>query len=135
MIRLRTLLPLLAALVVALPAMASDPLTVNPFHNFVNPRDVDDNGLVTSRDLLLVFDALHDQQADPLARQLAASEQYYWDTNNSGTLTPNDGLIIINHLLRAQSVPEPASLVTGGIALAGLAGFCWRRRKRAVSAR
>ncbi len=122
---------LLAALAVVLGATtaSADPALDNPLHNYSLATDVDANGLVTPRDLLLVFNELQRGDVDPLTAQLQSSETYYWDTNDSGTITPNDALRVINTLL-TQPVPEPGAVISGGIALAALLGLCWRRRRR-----
>ncbi len=113
MIRLRIFVLLAAIALLLVPGVASADLVENPLHNYNIATDVDANGEVTPRDLLLVFNELNRGDADPLTAQLQYSEMYYWDTNNNGTVTPNDALWVINQLL-VKPTPEPGTVVTGG---------------------
>lgn len=116
----RLLIAIVALLLVPSMALASGAL-----HNNTNGLDVDNNGLVTPRDLLLVINDLQRLSNPPTVTPLASTTQYFTDTNNSGFISPIDALLVVNHL----AVPEPSSIVTAGAALAALAGFAYRRRR------
>ncbi len=66
------------------------------FQNPRNPYDVDDNGEVTPRDVLLGVNRIN-------ARSAAGGEgeggvTYYYDVNGDGYQTPNDILQVVNHI-------------------------------------
>ena len=59
-----------------------------------DPLDVDGNGRVTSRDALLVINAIHaGVQVDPKVKP-----KYFWDVDASGSITASDALRVINRL-------------------------------------
>jgi hypothetical protein len=101
-------------------------------HNAGLPADVDANGAVDVTDLNLVFDVLRAHEATPLVAPLASEASYLWDTSGNGRVNSQDALVVINYLLTAP-VPEPTTVISAGLALAGFAGFCWRRRRTAIS--
>lgn len=89
-------------------------------HNAARPLDVNDDALVSPRDLLIVVNNL--QQSDgPTASPLAAGDPtatpvaaatYYLDVTGDGIVSPRDALAIINYLLLQGSVPQamPAAI-------------------------
>jgi MYXO-CTERM domain-containing protein len=97
----------------------------SPWHNPNNPLDVDNNGAIRPRDVLLIANQIQSQQSPALAG-LADGPEYFWDTSNDNKVTPRDALLVVNHLLMT---PEPSSIVTAALAVLGLGGYCWRRRR------
>jgi hypothetical protein len=92
------------------PSNPAPPTTPNPptdptpppvvqWSNPANAMDVDGNGLVEPRDLLLVIDALNRYGAGSLITRTIASS-HYLDVNGEDDLTPRDALLIIDHLNR-----------------------------------
>lgn len=63
---------------------------LNVHHNFHTPEDVDHNGQITPRDVLIQINALNDH--------LTAVTDFLPDVNADGRLTPIDPLIVINRL-------------------------------------
>lgn len=115
----------LAALAILLSGLSV--ANAYPLHNFNNPRDVDNNGVVDSVDLSLVVDQIRLQQNEQFILPLQQTATIYPDTSNDAKLTPNDVLIVANYLLRAT--PEPATVVSAMFGLAAFAGFCWRKHR------
>ena len=113
----------------------------NPQHNIANALDVDNNGLITARDLALVLDAmerahaLSPGSANPLATiagpiSAQSAPTFYPDTNNDGIVSPMDPLLLLDHFaVAAVAAPEPSSLISAGLGLAMLVGYAWRRRR------
>jgi hypothetical protein len=121
------LLLAMAAVFGAASAATAD--TLSPLHNPINGLDVDGNTRINARDALLVInELLKPHTADMTATALVETDSstFFWDTNNDFRVTARDALLVINHL---TVVPEPASFVLGGTALAAFAAFAWRRRR------
>jgi hypothetical protein len=110
----------------------SDLTSENLMHNAINPLDVDANGLVSPRDLLLVLVKLDDLHPSgpplisPLATAATPEPTFFWDTNNDGIVSPMDALLVIDHLSVA---PEPSSIISATMGLAFLAAYAWRRKR------
>ena len=126
----KTILMLAAALIAltARPVFADTSPENLSLHNASLPADVDSNGTVDVTDLNLVFDVLRAHEATPLVAPLASDTTFLWDTTGDGRVNSQDALIVINYMLTAP-VPEPTTVITAGLALAGFAGICWRRRR------
>jgi hypothetical protein len=117
--------------------------SITPYTNPLNALDVDDNGLVQPRDVVLVINRL-DAEADAKTANLDASQtvavlasapaspQYYWDTNRDGAITPADALMVINRLNSVSIAPEPSTMVMAGMGLLALFGCAWRRARRST---
>jgi|GEM_PF-2369523 len=116
------------------PALAATAPENLSLHNASLPADVDGNGAVDVTDLNLVFDVLKAHEATPLVAPLESEASYLWDTSGNGRVNSQDALIVINYMLTAP-VPEPTTVITAGLALAGFAGICWRRRRGTAVAR
>ncbi len=123
----------LMALIVG-PALADSAPENLSLHNASLPADVDGNGAVDVTDLNLVFHVLKAHEATPLVAPLESEASYLWDTSGNGRVNSQDALIVINYMLTAP-VPEPTTVITAGLALAGFAGICWRRRRGTAVAR
>jgi hypothetical protein len=114
---------------------------INPYTNPLDALDVDDNGLIQPRDLVLVInrlEALDDAKKANLnaAHTLSAlaatpaAPTYFWDTNADGSVTPIDALMVINHLNSNASIaPEPSTMVLAALGLLTLFGCVWRRKR------
>ena len=140
-------LKLLGALF-ALVAVAGIARADSPWYNAADPLDVNNSGSVTPLDALIVINELltMNSMSNPGAvpnvsapgvasPNVSTSPSYYWDVNDSGTVTPLDALIVINQLNAApNSVPEPSTIVSAGIGLAALAFGRALHRKRANKA-
>lgn len=128
--KINTLL-LFAALALSASTVLADTAPENlSLHNAALPADVDASGAVDVTDLNLVFDVLRSHNAAPLVAPLASEASFLWDTSGNGRVNSQDALIVINYLL--APVPEPTTVVTAGLALAGFAALCWRRRNAAA---
>jgi hypothetical protein len=125
----RTLSLVAAAVVLAMaaPLYGESP---NPFHNSSNPLDVDNNGSIRPRDVLLIANRIQTQNSPALAG-LREGPSYFWDTSDDNRVTPRDALLVVNHIL---TVPEPSSIVTGALAAVALGGYCWRKRRGRATA-
>jgi Dockerin type I domain len=125
--KLKFLLAMAAVLGAGSAATADSNLS--PLHNPINGLDVDGNTRINARDALLVInELLKPNTAGTTATALAETDTttFFWDTNNDFRVTARDALLVINHL---TVVPEPASFVLGGSALAAFAACAWRRRR------
>ncbi len=100
-------------------------------YNVGLPADVNNDGQVNTHDLDLIFNVLRDPPATPLVAPLEASPNFYWDTSGNGRVNSQDALVVINYML-TNTVPEPSTVVTGGLGLAAMLGYCWRRRRTAT---
>ncbi len=117
---------------VAIPQVASNPLS---------PLDVNADSLVTPLDVLIVFNAMlqaNAQATSPAAAPLATEptvtpsatlveqKQYFVDVNGDGIVSPLDALIVINHLLgqttvTASAAPADEQAVTPSLVVASAA--------------
>lgn len=88
------------------------------FHNPVNPLDVDNDGLVTPRDALIVINQLNAQ--GPSITD-ALQDALFIDTTDDGWVTARDVLEIINYLNGPEGEPETLDEISRDVALA-LAG-------------
>jgi hypothetical protein len=134
---LRLLLTFLAIVAMANVASAQSYLET-PQHNPINGLDVDDNGLITPRDLLIVIDSLQQANAHNAALPLlavasmastAGTTPLFVDTNADGHLSPADVLVLVDHFAVTAVAPEPSSLISAAIGLFMMAGYAWRRRR------
>ncbi len=115
---------------------ATVPIPDDPLHNYMNPYDVNGNGLVSPLDALLVINELERLHGSSntvnslvLGATAAATPTFYWDTTGDGTVSPLDVLVVINQL-NSPVVPEPSTAVMSSIGLALLGGYLWRRKRR-----
>jgi hypothetical protein len=126
---MQTLAAIAIVCTLAAPLWAAD--ATNPMHNFTNPVDVDNNGIVRPRDFLLVANRLQSQNSQAV-HGLAEGPTYFWDTTNDNRVTPRDALLVANHLL---ATPEPSTIASGALGLLALTGCCWRLRRNRRSQR
>jgi hypothetical protein len=83
-------------------------------HNLANPTDVDNDGQVIPRDVLLVINALiaeYSPELLPVSYRPASSMSV--DVSGNGTLEALDALLIINELNHPNPQPSDATLATG----------------------
>ncbi len=80
---------------------ASDSQTSGQFHNRIRPTDVNNDGITTARDALIVLNHLAIHGSGPI-RGIASTREYYLDVNEDGQSTSNDALRIINFLTRLR---------------------------------
>lgn len=105
---------------------------LNPIalHNNADGLDVDNNGLVTPLDALIIINHLQPRtSAQVQASMLSSGSTFFMDTSNDHLVSPIDALLVINHL---SIVPEPSTIVSGALGIMMLAGFAWRRRRLRV---
>ncbi len=77
-------------------------------HNAAFPQDVNDDGRVSTGDVLVVVNTLL-RAASPLAATTqTASQQYYVDVSGDGRVSTNDVLMVVNYLLRQAATPQAA---------------------------
>ena len=69
-----------------------------PWHNKVNPLDINDDGATSSIDVLVVINELNSNGSYQLPKPRSGTGAPYYDVNQDGQLTPSDPLQIINHL-------------------------------------
>jgi len=72
------------------------------WHNFKNPLDVNDDGYVSSLDVLKIVNRLNAFGDQTLAEGelVGGAARQYVDVNGDGLVTPRDALQVINHLNR-----------------------------------
>ncbi len=119
----------LVAFAILVASCGTAAAATNPFHNYLNPPDVDANGIITSQDAHIVVNQILLQQVDPLAAQLAEAQPYYWDTSDDSRISAQDLLVVVNYLL-VKPTPEPSTIALATMGLGALAGYGLRRRKR-----
>lgn len=73
---------------------------VNPYYNVLIPSDVNDDGLTTAMDALVIINRLNSGTAGELSIDAVASGQRLdlADVNNDGFVSPLDALLVINQL-------------------------------------
>ncbi len=129
----RILAALLATAALAGTAHAQSSPYINPQHNEHLALDVDNNGIISPQDLLLVINGLSQPMVSHTALPLLAgaeplattpSESFFFDTNGDHLFSAGDALVLVDHF---ATTPEPSSFVTAGIGLSLLAGYGWRR--------
>ncbi len=88
-------------------------LLAGDWHNAAMAGDVNDDGLVTPMDALLVINKLIDEGPGPLP-QLAAGDtaEAFYDSSNDDYLAPVDALIVLNDLLETAPDAEVVDAVT-----------------------
>jgi len=69
-----------------------------PWHNKLNPLDINDDGAISSIDIIVAINELNSNGSYPLPKPRSATGAPYYDVNRDGQLTPGDPLQIINHL-------------------------------------
>ncbi len=82
--------------------------SVNYWHNFVEPLDVNNDGNVTPLDLLLIVDHINDANSNELSGRSSPAAPYL-DPDNNGLCTPLDALQIINRLNAHQALQSLSS--------------------------
>ncbi|WP_153557365.1 dockerin type I domain-containing protein [Roseimaritima sediminicola] len=86
------------------PATLSLPVTLNvtenplPFHNPVEPLDVDGIDGIAPRDVLLIINYLNQHGPGPIEKPNVSGAPVYYDVNGDGWVTPLDALLVINRL-------------------------------------
>lgn len=86
-------------------AIATFPIIIEPkhkpYHNPRTPSDVNNDGIVTPSDVLIIINDLNENGSHPVPRSGNASgesPEYMPDVNGDGIITPLDVLLIINEL-------------------------------------
>ena len=90
-------------------------LLASDFCNSFNPLDVDDDGTLTPRDLLVVINELNDGGSRSLP-PVAGTPSFYVDVDGDQAITPSDALLVINQLAKIESGEVRPLPVTGGLA-------------------
>lgn len=89
-------------------------LAYQPWHNFVNPLDVDGDGHVVPLDALIVINEVNTPTASSLLGLLPRSrppESFYFDVSQDGFVAAIDALNVINFLIdQPQAEGEAGSL-------------------------
>jgi hypothetical protein len=90
-------------------------------HNAAFPQDVNDDGRVSTGDVLSVVNSLLRTAAPLTAMSQIPSRQYYVDVTGDGRVSTSDVLMVVNYLLRhaaaPQTVAEPAAAVDESLVL------------------
>ncbi len=73
----------------------------NPFHNPVNPYDVNDDGRVAPNDALLILNSIRRNGGPGPISRFPSPDRFY-DVNGDGLITPLDALLILNYLNRQR---------------------------------
>ncbi len=73
---------------------------VNPYHNVFNESDVNDDGVVTAMDALMIINRLNSGAAGQLSIDAVSTGERldFADVNNDGQVSPLDALLVINRL-------------------------------------
>jgi hypothetical protein len=91
-----------------------------PFHNQVSPTDVDNDGVTSPIDALIIINSLNHQGPrdliDPIPYE--TERPRFYDVNGDGRITPIDALIIINRLNKGGD-GSAESGASGGSATGG----------------
>ena len=108
--------------------------TAKPWNNVRRPFDVNDDGVVSPVDALLVINAINTRGSRVLPTSLASATGLFGfvDSSGDGTLAPIDALLVINEINRVRSSGEGESPTTHDVALQQLAmedEFTIRRAK------
>lgn len=81
-----------------------------PWHNSEEPLDVDDNGMVIPRDVLMIVNRLNSTEPGKLPSPgIPQSPWLFYDTNADGDLTALDALLVINFLNEQSPAGEGES--------------------------
>lgn len=80
------------------------------WHNAANPYDVNNDGLVTPIDALLIVNYLNDSNASalPTGSLSTGSPPPYLDVDGSNTISPLDSMLVINYLNSMNTLPTSA---------------------------
>ncbi len=98
--------------------------TAPPWRNPIDPCDVNDDGLVSPLDVLLIINELNRIGSGPLVPPSGSHvPPPYFDVSGDGEVTPIDALLVIN-ALNGNIVVISGSNPTGG---SGNAGGSWGR--------
>ena len=97
--------------------------TAKPWNNVRRPFDVNDDGVVSPVDALLVINAINVRGSKTLPSSLAGATGLFGfvDSSGDGTLAPIDALLVINEINRVRSSGEGESPAARDIALQQLA--------------
>ncbi len=90
-------------------------VTGSGWHNFNEPADVDDNGVIAPLDALLVINELNDRElSDPVTGALPSpTPPPFLDVNNDGFASPLDAILVINQLPTSGRPAAALSAVAG----------------------
>lgn len=80
------------------PADARTMIVANPWHNALNPYDVDRNGDVEPLDVLKLINLINSRPGDASLPPPPAAPPPYCDVDNNGFLTARDVLLVINYI-------------------------------------
>ncbi|HRX78374.1 MAG TPA: dockerin type I domain-containing protein, partial [Pirellulaceae bacterium] len=89
-------------------------LAYEPWHNFVNPLDVDGDGNVVPLDVLIVINEVDTPTDSSSLGHLPSSRPpggFYFDVNQDGFVAPIDALIVINFLNDESQAEGEANLL------------------------
>lgn len=92
-----------------------DSPTLRPWSNLLNPIDVDANGKLEPRDVLLLIDDLNRAGTRSLAAPPTTTLTAYLDTNRDAFFSPADVLTVIDAINRAGSSANLIGSSAGGV--------------------
>ena len=92
------------------------------WHNTVDPVDVNDDGVASPIDALLIINAMNNGQTGVLVASEGESSQggQYLDVNDDGLLTPIDALLVLNYLNSTSAEGEYTGVVSHSAVAAAL---------------
>jgi hypothetical protein len=88
------------------PVILDNQISYTPWHNTLNPEDVNGNGVVEPLDVLLVINYINAPTSELELPAPPAGPHPYYDVNNDRACTAIDALMVINRLNRATSGAE-----------------------------
>ena len=87
-------------------------VATSSWQNTSNPLDVNDDGDVVAQDILIVVNELNNHDfSDPVTGLLdpaPPSDNFFYDVNGDGFISPRDALAIINSIQTAPQAPLSA---------------------------
>lgn len=77
-------------------------LAYQPWHNFANPTDINNDGITTALDGLLIINEMYQSSVsnNGILPNSRVSSRFLYDENNDGKVNGSDALDVINYLYR-----------------------------------